>query len=91
LAGHCHGIIALLDHADFSLETQQRVGLIGRNGAVPAHRDRAGSAPGDLVIALISGVPGDSLMDIASGPTVAIRPLVPTLTNVNDFRAILIV
>jgi ATP-binding cassette subfamily F protein uup len=23
----------LLDHADFSLETQERVGLIGRNGA----------------------------------------------------------
>jgi len=27
------GHVALLDHADFSLETQERVGLIGRNGA----------------------------------------------------------
>jgi ABC-type Mn2+/Zn2+ transport system ATPase subunit len=26
------GHVALLDHADFSLETQERVGLIGRNG-----------------------------------------------------------
>ena len=27
------GHVALLDHADFSLETNERVGLIGRNGA----------------------------------------------------------
>src|SRR5450830_1044821 len=27
------GHVALLDHAGFSLETQERVGLIGRNGA----------------------------------------------------------
>ena len=27
------GHVALLDHADFSLESQERVGLIGRNGA----------------------------------------------------------
>ncbi|MBY0464643.1 MAG: ATP-binding cassette domain-containing protein [Burkholderiales bacterium] len=27
-----YGHVALLDHADFSLETQERVGLIGRNG-----------------------------------------------------------
>jgi ATPase subunit of ABC transporter with duplicated ATPase domains len=27
------GHVALLDHADFSLETPERVGLIGRNGA----------------------------------------------------------
>ncbi len=27
------GHVALLDHAEFSLETQERVGLIGRNGA----------------------------------------------------------
>ena len=27
------GHVALLDHADFALETQERVGLIGRNGA----------------------------------------------------------
>ena len=27
------GHVALLDHADFSLETGERVGLIGRNGA----------------------------------------------------------
>ena len=27
------GHVPLLDHADFSLETQERVGLIGRNGA----------------------------------------------------------
>jgi len=26
------GHVALLDHADFSLETGERVGLIGRNG-----------------------------------------------------------
>ena len=26
------GHVALLDHADFSLETNQRIGLIGRNG-----------------------------------------------------------
>jgi ATP-binding cassette subfamily F protein uup len=29
LSGH----VALLDHANFSLETGERVGLIGRNGA----------------------------------------------------------
>ncbi|MFZ4624145.1 MAG: ATP-binding cassette domain-containing protein [Rhodoferax sp.] len=28
-----YGHVPLLDHADFSLETQERVGLIGRNGA----------------------------------------------------------
>ena len=28
-----YGHVALLDHADFSLETAERVGLIGRNGA----------------------------------------------------------
>ena len=27
------GHVALLDHADFSLESGERVGLIGRNGA----------------------------------------------------------
>ena len=27
------GHVALLDHADFALETSERVGLIGRNGA----------------------------------------------------------
>ena len=27
------GHVALLDHADFSLEAGERVGLIGRNGA----------------------------------------------------------
>src|SRR3954466_15761773 len=27
------GHVALLDHADFSLESAERVGLIGRNGA----------------------------------------------------------
>ena len=27
------GHVALLDHAGFSLETAERVGLIGRNGA----------------------------------------------------------
>ena len=27
------GHVALLDHADFALETRERVGLIGRNGA----------------------------------------------------------
>ena len=27
-----YGHVALLDHVDFSLETQERVGLIGRNG-----------------------------------------------------------
>ncbi|MFL6641688.1 MAG: ATP-binding cassette domain-containing protein, partial [Paraburkholderia graminis] len=27
------GHVALLDHADFSLEPGERVGLIGRNGA----------------------------------------------------------
>ncbi len=27
------GHVALLDHADFSLEVGERVGLIGRNGA----------------------------------------------------------
>lgn len=27
------GHVPLLDHADFSLESQERVGLIGRNGA----------------------------------------------------------
>src|SRR5262245_26226245 len=27
------GHVALLDHADFSLETNERFGLIGRNGA----------------------------------------------------------
>ena len=26
------GHVALLDHADFSLETSERIGLIGRNG-----------------------------------------------------------
>jgi ATP-binding cassette subfamily F protein uup len=28
-----YGHVALLDHADFSLETNERIGLIGRNGA----------------------------------------------------------
>ena len=27
------GHVALLDHADFSLESSERIGLIGRNGA----------------------------------------------------------
>jgi len=53
------GHVALLDHADFSLEAGERVGLIGRNGTGKSSLLRivAGmSAPDDGLIARQSGV-----------------------------------
>ncbi len=65
-----YGHVALLDHADFSLEAQERVGLIGRNGA--------GKSSLLKILASIER-PDDGSLQTQSGLRVAYVPQEPIL------------
>jgi ATP-binding cassette subfamily F protein uup len=56
------GHVPLLDHADFSLETQERVGLIGRNGAGKSS-----------MLKILGGLdkPDDGTLQVQSGTRIA--------------------
>ena len=56
------GHVALLDHAEFSLETQERVGLIGRNGAGKSS-----------LLKILAGMerPDDGTVQVQSGTRIA--------------------
>jgi len=56
------GHVPLLDHADFSLETQERVGLIGRNGAGKSS-----------MLKILGGMekPDDGTLQVQSGTRIA--------------------
>src|SRR3954462_10723035 len=62
------GHVALLDHADFSLEAGERVGLIGRNGTGKSSllKILAGLEPAD-----------DGTLQLQQGLTIAYVPLEP--------------
>ncbi|MCY0855998.1 ATP-binding cassette domain-containing protein [Cupriavidus sp. D39] len=74
------GHVALLDHADFSLEAGERVGLIGRNGS--------GKSSLLKIVAGLS-VPDDGLIARQSGVTSAYVPQEPQFQpGVNVFDAV---
>ena len=64
------GHVPLLDHADFSLETQERVGLIGRNGAGKSS-----------MLRILGGMekPDDGTLQVQSGTRVAFVAQEPIL------------
>ncbi|MBK9348020.1 MAG: ATP-binding cassette domain-containing protein [Burkholderiales bacterium] len=64
------GHVALLDHADFSLETQERVGLIGRNGAGKSS-----------MLKILGGMekPDDGTLQVQSGTRIAFVAQEPQL------------
>ena len=65
-----YGHVALLDHADFSLEAQERVGLIGRNGTGKSS-----------LLRILAGQerPDDGTLQVQAGVRVAYVPQEPTL------------
>jgi len=65
-----YGHVALLDHADFSLEAQERVGLIGRNGTGKSS-----------LLRILAGLerPDDGTLQSQSGVRVAYVPQEPIL------------
>ncbi|WP_291014528.1 ribosomal protection-like ABC-F family protein [Hydrogenophaga sp.] len=64
------GHVALLDHTDFSLEAQERVGLIGRNGTGKSS-----------MLKILAGLekPDDGLVQVQGGLRVAYVPQEPLL------------
>jgi ABC transport system ATP-binding/permease protein len=64
------GHVALLDHTDFSLETQERVGLIGRNGTGKSS-----------LLKILAGLekPDDGALQVQSGLRIAYVPQEPQL------------
>ena len=64
------GHVALLDHADFSLEALERVGLIGRNGTGKSS-----------LLKILAGIekPDDGALQVQSGIRVAYVPQEPVL------------
>lgn len=64
------GHVALLDHADFSLEVLERVGLIGRNGTGKSS-----------LLKILAGIekPDDGALQVQSGIRVAYVPQEPVL------------
>jgi ATP-binding cassette subfamily F protein uup len=64
------GDAALLDHADFALETQERVGLIGRNGAGKSS-----------LLKILAGIEhaDDGTLQLQQGLTIAYVPQEPAL------------
>ena len=64
------GHVPLLDHADFSLETQERVGLIGRNGAGKSS-----------MLKILGGMerPDDGTLQVQSGTRIAYVAQEPVL------------
>ncbi|AOW11924.1 ABC transporter ATP-binding protein [Hydrogenophaga crassostreae] len=65
-----YGHVALLDHTDFSLEPQERVGLIGRNGT--------GKSSMLKILARLEK-PDDGLLQVQTGLRVAYVPQEPIL------------
>ncbi|HUR89675.1 MAG TPA: ATP-binding cassette domain-containing protein [Ramlibacter sp.] len=65
-----YGDAALLDHADFSLESQERVGLIGRNGAGKSS-----------LLKILGGIEhaDDGTLQLQQGITIAYVPQEPAL------------
>ena len=65
-----YGHVALLDHTDFSLEAQERVGLIGRNGTGKSS-----------LLRILAGQerPDDGTLQIQAGVRVAYVPQEPSL------------
>ncbi len=64
------GHVALLDHTDFALETQERVGLIGRNGTGKSS-----------LLKILAGLekPDDGVLQVQTGLRVAYVPQEPVL------------
>ena len=65
-----YGHVALLDHTDFSLETQERVGLIGRNGT--------GKSSLLKILASLEK-PDDGTLQVQTGLRIAYVPQEPIL------------
>ncbi|WP_372660358.1 ribosomal protection-like ABC-F family protein [Hydrogenophaga sp.] len=65
-----YGHVALLDHTDFSLESQERVGLIGRNGTGKSS-----------MLKILAGLekPDDGTLQVQTGLRVAYVPQEPVL------------
>jgi ATP-binding cassette subfamily F protein uup len=65
-----YGHVALLDHTDFSLEGQERVGLIGRNGTGKSS-----------LLKILAGMekPDDGSLQVQTGLRIAYVPQEPTL------------
>jgi ABC transport system ATP-binding/permease protein len=65
-----YGHVALLDHTDFSLEAQERVGLIGRNGTGKSS-----------MLKILAGLekPDDGSLQVQSGLRIAYVPQEPLL------------
>ena len=65
-----YGHVALLDHTDFSLETQERVGLIGRNGTGKSS-----------MLRILAGLekPDDGGLQVQGGLRIAYVPQEPVL------------
>ncbi|MDP2262570.1 MAG: ATP-binding cassette domain-containing protein [Hydrogenophaga sp.] len=73
------GHVALLDHTDFSLEAQERVGLIGRNGAGKSS-----------MLKILAGLekPDDGTLQVQTGLRIAYVPQEPVLDlNSSVFEA----
>ena len=66
------GHVDLLDHADFALEAQERVGLVGRNGTGKSS-----------LLKILSGIdqPDDGLLQVQAGVRVAYVPQEPVLDS----------
>ena len=64
------GHVALLDHTDFALETQERVGLIGRNGT--------GKSSLLKILASLEK-PDDGMLQVQTGLRIAYVPQEPIL------------
>ncbi len=71
-ASLAYGHVALLDHASFSLETRERVGLIGRNGTGKSS-----------LLKILSGLerPDDGQLHVQQGLRVAYVPQEPLLAD----------
>jgi ABC transport system ATP-binding/permease protein len=65
------GHVALLDHTDFALESQERVGLIGRNGTGKSS-----------LLKILAGLEkaDDGLLQVQTGLRIAYVPQEPVMT-----------
>ena len=65
-----YGHVPLLDHTDFALETQERVGLIGRNGTGKSS-----------LLKILAGLekPDDGTVQVQTGLRIAYVPQEPVL------------